>query len=67
MIILPVLGILSINNYSFYLDENTQNNLDDVEKFLLGIDDNLNFLDRVHTAGDVFRKEFKTNTFMKNY
>ena len=52
-------------NQNIYLDENTQNNLDDVEKFLLGIDDNIEFIDRVHTAGDVFRKEFKTETFMK--
>jgi ectoine hydroxylase-related dioxygenase (phytanoyl-CoA dioxygenase family) len=52
-------------NQRIYLDENTQNDLDEVEKFLLGINDNEKFLERVHTAGDVFRKEFKTDTFMK--
>ena len=53
-------------NQRIYLDEITQEKLDDVEKFLLGVGDNDTvFEDRVFTAGNVYRKQFKTNDFVK--
>ena len=39
-----------------------------IEKFLLGVGDNdIVFEDRVFTAGNVYRKQFKTNNFVKMY
>ena len=53
-------------NQRIYLDEITQEKLDDVEKYLLGVGDNDKiYEDRVHTAGNIYRKEFKTNEFVK--
>ena len=53
-------------NQRIYLGEITQEKLDDVEKFLLGVGDNDTvFEDRVFTAGNVYRKQFKTNDFVK--
>ena len=53
-------------NQRIYLDEITQKELSDVEKFLLGVGDNdIIFEDRVFTAGNVYRKQFKTNGFVK--
>ena len=47
-------------------DEVTQKKLTDTEKFLLGVGDNdIIFEDRVFTAGNVYRKQFKTNGFVK--
>ena len=55
-------------NQRIYLSEETQEKLSEVEKFLLGVrDSDLIFEDRVSTAGNEYRKKFKTNTFMKNY
>ena len=54
-------------NQRIYLGEETQKRLSDIEKFLLGVRDNdIIFEDRVFTAGNVYRKQFKTNTFMIN-
>ena len=48
--------------------EITQKELTDIEKFLLGVGDNdIVFEDRVFTAGNVYRKQFKTNDFVKMY
>ena len=53
-------------NQRIYLDEITQEKLDDVEKYLLGVGNNDKiYEDRVHTAGNIYRKEFKTNEFVK--
>ena len=53
-------------NQKIYLDEITQGNLTDIEKYLLGVGENDTiFEDRVHTAGNVYRKQFKTNDFVK--
>ena len=53
-------------NQRIYLDEITQEKLDDTEKYLLGVGDNDKiFEDRVHTVGNVYRKEFKTNEYVK--
>jgi hypothetical protein len=50
------------------LDEITQKKLTDIEKFLLGVRNNDTiFEDRVFTAGNVYRKEFKTTDFVKMY
>ena len=55
-------------NQRIYLDEITQKKLADIEKFLLGVRDNdAVFEDRVFTAGNVYRKEFKTTDFVKMY
>jgi len=55
-------------NQKIYLDEITQGNLTDIEKYLLGVGENDTiFEDRVHTAGNVYRKQFKTNDFVKIY
>ena len=55
-------------NQKIYLDEITQGNLTDIEKYLLGVGENDTiFEDRVHTAGNVYRKQFKTNDFVKNH
>ena len=55
-------------NQRIYLNEETQENLSDIEKFLLGVRDNdTAFEDKVFTAGNVYRKQFKTDKFMKNY
>ena len=55
-------------NQRIYLDEITQQKLTDIEKFLLGVGDNdMEFEDRVFTAGNVYRKQFKTNDFVKMY
>ena len=54
-------------NQKIYLDEITQEKLTDIEKYLLGVSENDTvFEDRVHTAGNVYRKQFKTNDFVKN-
>ena len=46
-------------NQRIYLDEYTQSKLSNNEKFILGIsDDDEIFEERVHTAGNVFRKQF---------
>ena len=53
-------------NQRIYLDENTQSELTINEKFILGMsEDDLIFEDRVHTAGNVYRKQFKTDVFNK--
>ena len=53
-------------NQRVYLDENTQSKLSHNEKFVLGVsDDDRIFDERVHTAGNVFRKQFKTDVFNK--
>jgi len=53
-------------NQRIYLDEITQKKLTDMEKFLLGVRDNdIVFEDRVFTAGNVYREEFKTDVFHK--
>ena len=53
-------------NQKIYLDEITQGNLTDIEKYLLGVGEkDTIFEDRVHTAGNVYRKQFKTNDFVK--
>ena len=55
-------------NQRIYLNEETQENLSDIEKFLLGVRDNDTvFEDRVFAAGSVYRKQFKTDEFTKNY
>ena len=55
-------------NQRIYLDETTQGKLTDIEKYLLGVGENDTiFEDRVHTAGNVYRKQFKTNDFVKIY
>ena len=55
-------------NQRIYLNEETQESLSDIEKFLLGVRDNdTAFEDKVFTAGNVYRKQFKTDKFMKNY
>ena len=53
-------------NQRIYLDDNTQSNLSYNEKFVLNLskDDEI-FKERVHTAGNVFRKKFKTDVFNK--
>ena len=61
-------NIPQLLNQRIYLEEETQNNLSEIEKFLLGVGDNdLIFEERVSTAGNVYRKQFKTDTFMKNH
>ena len=53
-------------NQRIYLDEIIQKKLTDVQKYLLGLGENDSvFEDRVFTAGNVYRKEFKTNSFVK--
>ena len=55
-------------NQRIYLNEETQKSLSDIEKFLLGVRDNdTAFEDKVFTAGNVYRKQFKTDKFTKNY
>ena len=55
-------------NQRIYLDEITQKKLTGIQKFLLGLRDNdTAFKDRVFTAGTVYRKQFKTNNFVKMY
>ena len=55
-------------NQKIYLDEITQGNLTDIEKYLLGVGENDTiFEDRVHTVGNVYRKQFKTNDWVKIY
>ena len=59
-------NIPQLLNQRIYLDEITQQKLTDIEKFLLGVRDNdMIFEDRVFTAGNVYRKQFKTNNFVK--
>ena len=59
-------NIPQLLNQRMYLDETTQKKLTDIEKFLLGLgDDDIIFEDRVFTAGNVYRKQFKTNNFVK--
>ena len=53
-------------NQRIYLDEITQKKLTVIQKFLLGLgDDDSVFEDRVHTAGNMYRKQFKNNNFGK--
>ena len=53
-------------NQRIYLDEITQKKLTDIQKFLLGLGDNDTvFEDRVYTAGNMYRKQFKTNNYGK--
>ena len=53
-------------NQRIYLDEIMQKKLTDIQKFLLGLGDNDTiFKDRVHTAGNLYRKQFKTTDFVK--
>ena len=59
-------NIPQLLNQRIYLDETVQKKLTDVQKYLLGVGDNdLVFEDRVFTAGNVYRKEFKTDGFVK--
>ena len=59
-------SIPQLLNQRIYLDEVVQNKLTDVQKYLLGLGENDSvFEDRVFTAGNVYRKEFKTDTFVK--
>ena len=61
-------NIPQLLNQRIYLEEETQNSLSEIEKFLLGVRDNdLIFEDRVSTAGNAYRKQFNADTFMKNY
>ena len=61
-------NIPQLLNQRIYLDEITQQKLTDIEKFLLGVGDNdMEFEDRVFTARNVYRKQFKTNDFVKTY
>tara|TARA_Y100000996_G_scaffold314328_1_gene250523 strand:+ start:2511 stop:3401 length:891 start_codon:yes stop_codon:yes gene_type:complete len=54
-------------NQRIYLEEETQKNLSEIEKFLLGVGENdLIFEERVSTAGNAYRKQFNADTFMKN-
>jgi len=53
-------------NQRIYLDETVQRKLTEVQKYLLGLGNNdLVFEERVFTAGNVYRKEFKTDGFVK--
>ena len=59
-------NIPQLLNQRIYLDEVIQSKLTDVQKYLLGLGENDSiFEDRVFTAGNVYRKEFKTDTFVK--
>ena len=59
-------SIPQLLNQRIYLDEVVQNKLTDVQKYLLGLGENDSvFEDRVFTAGNVYRKEFKTDSFVK--
>ena len=59
-------NIPQLLNQRIYLDEIIQKKLTDVQKYLLGLGENDSvFEDRVFTAGNVYRKEFKTNSFVK--
>ena len=59
-------NIPQLLNQRIYLDEMIQKELTEIEKFLLGVGDNdIVFEDRVFTAGNVYRKQFKTNDFVK--
>ncbi len=58
--------IQQLLNQRIYLDEITQKKLTDIQKFLLGLGDNDTvFEDRVYTAGNMYRKQFKTNNYGK--
>lgn len=60
--------VAQLLNQRIYLGEETQENLSEIEKFLLGVRDNdLIFEERVSTAGNAYRKQFNADTFMKNY
>ena len=53
-------------NQRIYLDEITQKKLTSIQKFLLGLRDNdTAFKDRVHTAGNMYRKQFKNDNYGK--
>ena len=53
-------------NQRIYLDENTQNSLSEIEKFLLGVSKNDEIFDeRVFAVGDYYRKHFNTDTVVK--
>jgi ectoine hydroxylase-related dioxygenase (phytanoyl-CoA dioxygenase family) len=53
-------------NQRIYLDETTQEKLNPIEKYLLGLRENDSiFEDRVFTVGNVYRKHFKTDVVVK--
>ena len=53
-------------NQRIYLDEITQKKLTSIQKFLLGLGDNDTvFEDRVHTAGNMYREQFKNDNYGK--
>ena len=59
-------NIPQLLNQRIYLDETIQKKLTDVQKYLLGVGENDSvFEERVFTAGNVYRKEFKTDGFVK--
>jgi len=59
-------NIPQLLNQRIYLDEVIQSKLTDVQKYLLGLGENDSiFEDRVFTAGNIYRKEFKTDSFVK--
>ena len=59
-------NIPQLLNQRIYLDEVIQSKLTDVQKYLLGLGENDSiFEDRVFTAGNVYRKEFITDIFVK--
>ena len=59
-------NIPQLLNQRIYLDETIQKKLTDVQKYLLGVRENDSvFEERVFTAGNVYRKEFKTDGFVK--
>ena len=63
-------NIPQLLNQRIYLEEETQNSLSEIEKFLLGVGDNdLIFEERVSTAGNAYRKQFNVldNNYGKNY
>jgi len=63
-------NIPQLLNQRIYLEEETQNSLSEIEKFLLGVGDNdLIFEERVSTAGNAYRKQFNVldSNYGKNY
>ena len=59
-------SIPQLLNQRIYLDENTQNSLSLIEKFLLGVGENDEiYEERVFAVGDFYRKHFKTDVVVK--
>ena len=53
-------------NQRMYLDENTQEKLGEIERYLLGLrETDAVFEDRVFSVGNVYRKQFKTDIVVK--